>query len=56
VVAHIFEPFYTTKAAGKGTGLGLALVQSIADQNRCALQVESAPGKGSTFRLLLPRA
>ncbi|HJW72547.1 MAG TPA: ATP-binding protein [Geothrix sp.] len=54
VVAHIFEPFYTTKASGKGTGLGLALVQSIAEQNRFALQVESAPGKGSTFRLLLP--
>jgi PAS domain S-box-containing protein len=55
LVPHIFEPFFTTKSLGKGTGLGLALVQSIADQNGCALQVESTPGKGSTFRILLPQ-
>jgi PAS domain S-box-containing protein len=55
LVDHIFEPFFTTKGKGKGTGLGLALVHGIVKQHRGALQVESAPDQGSTFRILLPR-
>ena len=54
VKAHLFEPFFTTKPRGKGTGLGLATSYGAIKQIDGAIEVESAPGKGSTFRLLLP--
>ncbi|MBI5836219.1 MAG: MASE1 domain-containing protein [Candidatus Eisenbacteria bacterium] len=55
VQRHIFEPFYTTKAHGQGTGLGLAMVYGIAEQAGGCIQVRSRPGEGSSFDLCLPR-
>ncbi|MGF1452615.1 MAG: response regulator [Opitutales bacterium] len=52
---RIFEPFYTTKPKGEGTGLGLALVTSIVNRHKGWMECDSAPGEGTTFRLYFPR-
>jgi two-component system sensor histidine kinase RegB len=56
ILARIGEPFFTTKVPGEGMGLGLFLTRALAEQLGGALEVESAPGKGTTARLRLPAA
>jgi CheY-like chemotaxis protein len=55
VLARIFEPFYTTKLAGDGTGMGLAVVHGIVTSHGGAIDADSAPGQGATFTIYLPQ-
>ena len=54
VTEHIFDPFYSTKPRGKGSGLGLSMVKTTVQQHRGAVRVQSEPGKGTTFTIHLP--
>jgi signal transduction histidine kinase len=55
-LAHAFEPFFTTKDAGRGSGLGLSIVQGFAAQSWGAVQIVSSLGEGTNVELWLPRA
>jgi signal transduction histidine kinase len=53
-LARIFEPFFTTKGEGKGTGLGLTIVQNLIDKHGGSVKVRSTLGRGTTFAIWLP--
>jgi PAS domain S-box-containing protein len=55
VIDRIFEPFFTTKPAGRGTGLGLALVHSVVSEHKAFIEVQSDLGRGTTFTVWIPR-
>jgi two-component system sensor histidine kinase RegB len=54
VLARAGEPFFTTKAPGQGTGLGLFIARTLAEQLGGALEIQSHPGRGTTARITLP--
>ena len=54
VQSQIFDPFFTTKDVGEGTGLGLSIVKGILDDHQATLDIQSSPGKGSTFLITFP--
>ena len=56
VQRRVFDPFFTTKPVGKGTGLGMSLAYGIVQKHNGRIELDSAPGEGSVFRLWLPRA
>lgn len=56
IKAQVFEPFFTTKQTGSGSGLGLSMVYGFVRQSGGRVEIESAPGQGTTVRLQLPRA
>lgn len=56
VKSQVFEPFFTTKQTGSGSGLGLSMVYGFCASVRGRVEIESAPGQGTTVRLQLPRS
>ena len=55
IIARVFDPFYTTKPLGRGTGLGLSMIYGFAEQSGGGVDIRSAPGEGTTMSLYLPR-